>query len=573
MSKSYWFGDEEQKGNFSNDKKDTFDPKKRYIGIRLQQGVPLLDRDWNELEDIRRYEEQMLRQWYIGNGTPDDGFKIMPLDEPGYDFKIKAGRCLVDGLEAVNDHKDILYSAQEDVDTGPDMIKKLDEFIVYLDVWIEEVRQDVDHALANEDDVKMETCVRHKLRWRVGIGNWDSKAHHHYYQLARIKKKKKDPITEKDIIDERRTGLALQYLRDGLDGLATNKMADSWHRHSKLVARDGSLDPALSVDNSGRVGIGTTAPSRILHVEGNEIHSGGNGAGFSFADRTKEKLVENPTNGERWLWYSKDGIARLWSGNDKLSVDKDGNLTTAGAIRGTLEGALKGNIRVKDTRNDNDLPGKFNQEVSFDFKDRSTVGVPGAGTYSGMITLAPWVADGTGGFHHQLNFNDGGIFWRTGQTAIALWRDRPVAEPATGIQPIAGIAGPALGPQPVIGIPHITFELWGNWQKIKTEETSDERFKSGIMPLTPVLDKLDRVRGISFEWNDLYKSLGYPNNGGRREIGLIAQEVEAAFPELVTSHGAEKYRVLNYERLTAVLVEAIKELRAEVETLKRKINS
>jgi len=99
--KSYWMKD--QTGNFTLERKDTFDPAKRYVGIRLQQGVPLLDRDWNELEDIRRYEELMLRKWYIGNGTPDDGFRISAVDPTANDFKISAGRCLVDGFEVVNE--------------------------------------------------------------------------------------------------------------------------------------------------------------------------------------------------------------------------------------------------------------------------------------------------------------------------------------------------------------------------------------------------------------------------------------------------------------------------------------
>ena len=64
--KSYWFSDDKQKGNFTNDGKDTFDPNNNYIGVRLQQGVPLLDRDWNELEDIRRYQEVSLRKHYLG---------------------------------------------------------------------------------------------------------------------------------------------------------------------------------------------------------------------------------------------------------------------------------------------------------------------------------------------------------------------------------------------------------------------------------------------------------------------------------------------------------------------------
>ena len=64
-------------GNYSNGGVDTFNPAKQYIGVRLQQGIPLLDRDWNELEDTRRYFERMLQQNFIGQGAPDDdGFKI-----------------------------------------------------------------------------------------------------------------------------------------------------------------------------------------------------------------------------------------------------------------------------------------------------------------------------------------------------------------------------------------------------------------------------------------------------------------------------------------------------------------
>jgi len=210
MSKSYWFKD--QKGNFSNAKEDTFDPKNRYIGIRLQQGVPLLDRDWNELEDIRRYEEAMLRKWYVGNGTPDDGYKISVVEPPGNDFKIAAGRCIVEGFEVVND-KEICYTDQADVkplSTGTDRADT-----VYLDVWIEEVTSEDDPTLNNSQDVKVPTCVRHKLEWRARIDEESKgKENHHYYYLAEILREDGLIIEVKDL---RTTKLALASVKDELD--------------------------------------------------------------------------------------------------------------------------------------------------------------------------------------------------------------------------------------------------------------------------------------------------------------------------------------------------------------------
>jgi len=206
MSKSYWM--KEQNGNFSNNQEDTFDPTNRYIGIRLQQGVPLLDRDWNELEDIRRYEELILREKYIGNGTPDDGFKISAFDPPASDFKISAGRCIVDGFEAVNepDTDDYARSYLDQKDKVP--LTPLSEGgrtdIVYLDVWIGEITGREVPDLKNSDVNDIVTCVRHKVEWRVRVDEggegYDKKECHHYYDLAEIKWKDGNIIEVEDLM-------------------------------------------------------------------------------------------------------------------------------------------------------------------------------------------------------------------------------------------------------------------------------------------------------------------------------------------------------------------------------------
>jgi hypothetical protein len=58
--------------------RNTFDKLNHYVSVRLQQGVPLVDADWNEQEDIRKYELQAFLKWFVGNGVPagNDGFRI-----------------------------------------------------------------------------------------------------------------------------------------------------------------------------------------------------------------------------------------------------------------------------------------------------------------------------------------------------------------------------------------------------------------------------------------------------------------------------------------------------------------
>ncbi|WP_257667148.1 hypothetical protein [Parapedobacter tibetensis] len=77
-------------------------------------------------------------------------------------------------------------------------------------------------------------------------------------------------------------------------------------------------------------------------------------------------------------------------------------------------------LKPYDTRDIIDSPVNFDRTVRIDFKRRTTVGVPGAGNYSGQLTIAPW-ADNSGGKHYQLNFNEGGVFYRNGHPDDVSW--------------------------------------------------------------------------------------------------------------------------------------------------------
>ncbi|MCT2408175.1 cell wall anchor protein [Chryseobacterium antibioticum] len=77
-------------------------------------------------------------------------------------------------------------------------------------------------------------------------------------------------------------------------------------------------------------------------------------------------------------------------------------------------------LSVADTRDVNSLPSTYSQIAKVEFKLRDIVQVPGIGNYSSMLTLAPWV-DNSGNKIHQLNFNDGGIFYRNASQADSQW--------------------------------------------------------------------------------------------------------------------------------------------------------
>jgi hypothetical protein len=84
---------------------------------------------------------------------------------------------------------------------------------------------------------------------------------------------------------------------------------------------------------AGNVGINRLPrPDRPLVIQGGEVHVGGAGAGFSFGDRGETADFDKLTAaGQRWVLYSSDATARLYTGGkDLLTVDKGGSLTLTG---------------------------------------------------------------------------------------------------------------------------------------------------------------------------------------------------------------------------------------------------
>ncbi len=100
---------------------------------------------------------------------------------------------------------------------------------------------------------------------------------------------------------------------------------------------------------------------------------------------------------------------------------------------------------------------------------------------------------------------------------------------------------------------------------------SDERLKDFDGKIDGALDKLDKINGYYYTGNDVAAEFGYNTND--RQVGVSAQEVEAILPEVVKTapislDGETDYKTVQYEKLVPLLIEAIKELKDEVEKLK-----
>jgi hypothetical protein len=91
---------------------------------------------------------------------------------------------------------------------------------------------------------------------------------------------------------------------------------------------------------------------------------------------------------------------------------------------------------------------------------------------------------------------------------------------------------------------------------------SDERLKDNIETITSPLDKVKALRGVTFD------------KDGKRGLGVIAQEIEAVIPEVVHTSGDEMgTKSVAYGNIVGLLIEAIKELKSEVDDLKKQLKN
>ncbi len=93
--------------------------------------------------------------------------------------------------------------------------------------------------------------------------------------------------------------------------------------------------------------------------------------------------------------------------------------------------------------------------------------------------------------------------------------------------------------------------------------SSDERLKDNITPLSDAINKINQIGGYEFDWNSNSSHSGH-------DVGVIAQEIEKVLPEVVATRD-NGYKAVRYEKIVALLINAIKEQQLQIDELRSKL--
>lgn len=271
--------------------------QKGYVGLHVEQGVPILDRDLNLLNDLITAVVRNIVTRYIGNGvaTNSQSFAIQAIPAPN-NFRILAGSpvpgtCLVGGIEVTID-ANVNYSDQQSISplttpnpTQPDPR----EDIIYLDVSLVSVDSTIDTDLLNNSDVGIQTSVRQKPFWVVrvaeGVPVPNPGPGHVHYPLARLLRPRNvSDIQAPMITDLRQTRLNLADITNRLNTVERLLLIPSF-----------ALSPNQFSPKVGGIGQNVTLSGKNFNVGTVQVQFGTVDASIVGAPTATQIIVQVPT--------------------------------------------------------------------------------------------------------------------------------------------------------------------------------------------------------------------------------------------------------------------------------------
>ena len=300
----------------------------------------------------------------------------------------------------------------------------------------------------------------------------------------------------------------------------------------------------MRIDSAGNVGIGTTSPDYNLHV-----HKDTGNVAILITQGDGTSGNPHLLFGSQYNVSTKWALLGMDTANNVFKLVHGGSVGAFAANSNGIMIAESGNVGIGTT----------------------------APTLPLVIRAAP--TSQSAGWEPLLGFEDasGNLKWHfnRGQPSLAIRGlnvvESGVADYRLFIQEGSGNVG--------IGTsgPATKLDVSGDIHATGTiSVASDARFKEDLRPLTGILPKLAQLHALSYRPRPLVPSNLEPRTSNlepARQLGLLGQELEQVFPELVTTHGPEAYRAVDYSRLTVVLLEAIKEQQHQIEAQRQELEA
>ena len=333
----------------------------------------------------------------------------------------------------------------------------------------------------------------------------------------------------------------------------------------RFVAAGVSTTGAISGSNlyaTGNVGLGTAPTTAALLISGTTSVMNSSGTNvLSIIPFATSTGIDIKAAGSLQLW--SNNIRRMAMPTAGGVIFSSSTLPTSNTPSVTVQ--VSGTIRISDGGEtcDANRVGAIKyaaNEFSFcrngsSWETLTTIAAPTISTgLSGSIVYR----DSTGNLMANNTFS---ISSTTG--SIGIGAGAPAAMGNNGLYTSGSIAtGGAVSVGATSGGSY-TLYIAGNAYTTGTWGTSDRRFKENIQPLTGLLNTVTKLRPVSFTW----KKNAFPakDNPGE-QIGLIAQEVEKIFPEMVKTN-TDGYKAVSYDRLSVLILGAVQELKIQNERL------
>jgi len=286
----------------------------------------------------------------------------------------------------------------------------------------------------------------------------------------------------------------------------------------------------VTLTDAGNVGIGTTSPSYNLHIVGTGYASQYFASDYYRDSRLEAMLIYAGSNQIRLgSGVGSDFLTFYGGGNERMRIDSSGNVgigTTAPQQLIHVLGATNGYAMIQGASDSGQAGIYFKKEDTTGTMDRT----------KGLIVFHTNVGSGWGRGHlgFCLNSSDNNTV-----VSVSDEKFRMVDN------------GDFLADGDVVAY---------------STTISDARYKTNIQPIESALDKVNQMRGVSFDWTAVRSG---------REFGVIAQEIEQIAPEVVSEKellNGDTMKTVSYTSLVPFLIESIKELTQQVNELKAKLD-